>query len=77
MNAALHCGSTIARAAATAAGAACLALVPWNTPLCLGRVGCLVVGAHMWLVGVALLAVAISGSRMKADSESARGAGTD
>jgi hypothetical protein len=46
------------RLAVCAAGSFSLLCVPWDTPLIAGRVGALVIGVRIWVVGVALLASA-------------------
>lgn len=48
----------IARLVVLVAGFACFLCFPWDTPLVAGRVGCLILGLRVWVIGLALLATA-------------------
>jgi len=47
-----------ARLAVLGASLACFLGFSWDTPLVAGRVGCLILGVRVWVVGLALLATA-------------------
>jgi len=51
-------GARAARLTVFVAGLACFVCFPWDTPLVAGRVGCLVLGVRVWVVGLALFATA-------------------
>jgi hypothetical protein len=48
----------IVRFVVLVAGLACYLCLPWDMPLVAGRVGCLILGLRVWVIGLALLATA-------------------